>query len=259
MLETFIIFIIAAGSFVFLWMAWQHTQKKNSASTLIPYSALLQQKVAFYQALNDEQKAAFENRVKKFLNNIVITGVGTEVEDLDKVLIGASAIIPIFAFTDWEYTNLREVLLYPNTFDESFQQSGAGRNILGMVGSGTMNYTMILSKAAMREGFENKTGKSNTGIHEFVHLIDKTDGATDGVPEVLLQHQCVLPWLDLIHKNMKAIQANQSDIDPYACTNQQEFFAVAAEYFFERPHLMKEKHPELYEMLEKIFKQGEDV
>lgn len=57
-----------------------------------------------------------------------------------------------------------------------------------------------------------------------------------------------------MHKNIKEIRADKSDINPYATTNQQEFFAVAAEYFFERPQLMKEKHPELYEMLEKIFK-----
>lgn len=174
-------------------------------------------------------------------------------EDLDRVLIAAGAVIPIFHFTGWEYVNLREVLLYPETFSESFEQQGSGRNILGMVGSGVMNNTMILSKQALREGFSNTTDKSNTAVHEFVHLIDKTDGATDGIPEILLQHQYVVPWLKLMHEHIKEIKANQSDINPYAGTNQQEFFAVAATYFFERPQLMKDKHPELYKMLEKMF------
>ncbi|MCH5717300.1 M90 family metallopeptidase [Niabella hibiscisoli] len=217
------------------------------------YKDLLQQHVAFYQKLDEEQKEAFDTRVQHFLATTTITGAGTEVEDLDRVLIGASAIIPIFGFPDWEYVNLEEVLLYPETFSQSFEQQGSGRNILGMVGTGVMNNTMILSKHALREGFSNKTDKSNTAIHEFVHLIDKTDGATDGIPELLLKHQYVMPWLNLMHKNIKEIQADKSDINPYATTNQQEFFAVAAEYFFERPQLMKEKHPELYGMLEKMF------
>ncbi|WP_262503045.1 zinc-dependent peptidase [Polaribacter glomeratus] len=32
-----------------------------------------------------------------------------------------------------------------------------------------------------------------------------------------------------------------------------EFLAVAGEYFFERPKLIKKKHPELYRMLETCF------
>jgi Mlc titration factor MtfA (ptsG expression regulator) len=64
-----------------------------------------------------------------------------------------------------------------------------------------------------------------------------------------------MPWLDLIHKNIEAIQQNKSDINPYGATNKTEFLAVVSEYFFTQPGLLKEKHPELYEVLSKIFKQ----
>ncbi|MEO6202766.1 MAG: zinc-dependent peptidase, partial [Nitrospirales bacterium] len=46
-----------------------------------------------------------------------------------------------------------------------------------------------------------------------------------------------------------------SDINPYGLTNEAEFFAVVSEYFFETPVRMKQKHPELYSMLEQIFHQ----
>jgi Mlc titration factor MtfA (ptsG expression regulator) len=98
-----------------------------------------------------------------------------------------------------------------------------------------------------------KTDKNNTAIHEFVHLLDKTDGATDGVPEILLQHQYVLPWVEMIRRNIDSILKNKSDINPYAATNQAEFFAVVSEYFFERPDLLQSKHPDLYTMLSGIF------
>ena len=55
---------------------------------------------------------------------------------------------------------------------------------------------------------------------------------------------------------MEAINDNHSDIRKYGGTNQAEFFAVASEYFFERPDLLKSKHPELYEMLVKCFNQN---
>jgi Mlc titration factor MtfA (ptsG expression regulator) len=113
---------------------------------------------------------------------------------------------------------------------------------------------MILSQQALRESFSNKTGKSNVGIHEFVHLVDSTDGSFDGLPESVLQKKYVLPWLQLMHTEMKNIDSGKSDINPYALTNEAEFYAVVSEYFFSRPDLLKEKHPELYEGLERIFR-----
>jgi Mlc titration factor MtfA (ptsG expression regulator) len=122
-----------------------------------------------------------------------------------------------------------------------------------MVGEGAMNGTMILSKPALHQGFLNETDKNNTAIHEFVHLIDKTDGAIDGIPENLLGKQYILPWINLIAKEIEQINKGKSDINPYGATSQTEFFAVASEYFFERPQLLKSKHPELYVLLERIF------
>lgn len=254
MIIQFIIFLVAMVAFVYLGFSVLNKKKHSAAALPQNYKELLQEHVAFYQKLGAAEKAFFEKRVQHFLATTTITGAGTGVDDLDRVLIGASAVIPIFAFPDWEYVNLQEVLLYPETFSESFRQEGSGRNILGMVGSGVMNNTMILSRHALREGFSNKTDKSNTAIHEFVHLIDKTDGATDGIPEVLMQHQYVIPWVEQMRRNIQDIRANQSDINPYASTNPQEFLAVVAEYFFERPGLMRTRHPELYEMLEQMFK-----
>ncbi|WP_317131330.1 zinc-dependent peptidase [Polaribacter glomeratus] len=46
---------------------------------------------------------------------------------------------------------------------------------------------------------------------------------------------------------------NKSDIRNYGVTSEIEFLAVAGEYFFERPKLIKKKHPELYRMLETCF------
>ncbi len=219
------------------------------------YAAVLNGEVNFYQKLDKGSKDKFERLVHDFLHYVRIEGVGTEVSDLDRVLIASSAIIPIFGFPGWKYKNLTNVILYPDTFDNNFQFEGESRNIQGMVGSGYMNGQMLLSRAALIKGFSNVSGKENTAIHEFIHLLDKSDGDTDGIPENLMAHQYIIPWLKMMHQEMHRIKVGKSDINTYALTNESEFLAVAAEYFFEKPQKFRHMHPELYQMLSLIFVQ----
>jgi len=219
------------------------------------YTGLLGNEVDFYKKLTEENKRRFEKMVSEFLGYVRIEGVGTTVTDLDKVLIASSAVIPIFGFPGWKYNNLSNVILYPDTFDKDFQFEGGSRNIMGMVGSGYMNGQMLLSRAALVHGFSKSAGNENTAIHEFVHLLDKSDGATDGIPENLMAHEYTLPWFRLMHEEMQRIESGKSDINPYALTNEAEFFAVVSEYFFEKPEKLQQRHPQLYELLALIFEQ----
>ncbi|GGH16450.1 M90 family metallopeptidase [Mucilaginibacter phyllosphaerae] len=219
---------------------------------------LLIQHIEYYNKLSDTDKLYFEDRVEQFLDAVNIEGVGLELNDTDRMMVASSAVIPIFAFKDWTYRNVTNVLLYPNTFDKEFQfegNEGEGRNIMGMVGSGYMNGQMILSRNALVKGFSKNNGKENTGIHEFVHLLDKADGATDGIPEGFLPTEYIKPWISMMHQEIHKIEAGRSDIDVYATTNEAEFFAVVSEYFFEKPEQFQTKHPELYNMLSKTFGQ----
>ncbi|WP_053992862.1 zinc-dependent peptidase [Mangrovimonas sp. TPBH4] len=219
------------------------------------WHGLLLQHVEFYEDLPPKEQQRFQKRMMEFLSEVYLEGVQVELEELDKILIAASAVIPVFGFPEWHYTNLSGVLLYPDNFNEDFEfeDKKDNRIIAGVVGTGRLENQMILSKKALRHGFSKSSSKTNTGIHEFVHLIDKMDGVTDGVPERLIRHAYVIPWLKMIHKEMEAINNNKSDIRNYGGTNEAEFFAVASEYFFENPERMKKKHTELYKMLESCF------
>ena len=245
-------------AFVLYWLiASKNSKTRQWLEVKTPLESgkrtLLEQNVAYYNGLNDKEQLRFETRVQEFLLNHNVYGIKTELEDLDYLLVASSAIIPIFQFDNWRYTNIREVLIYPDTFNHNFETEGAGRRILGMVGTGYMNGVMILSKKALRDGFSNTSDKRNTAIHEFVHLIDKMDGYIDGVPEILLKQSYCIPWVNLIREKIEEMRLRKGDINPYGATNEAEFFAVVSEYFFERPKLLKSKHPELYALLEKIF------
>jgi Mlc titration factor MtfA (ptsG expression regulator) len=252
MILFFAVIVLVAGFFLL-------RKKKQSdidiRPILVNYKAILLKEVEFYQRLDDTDKNKFEALVHEFLNDVKIEGVGTSITDLDKVLIASSAIIPVFGFPEWKYKNLTNIILYPNTFDKDFQFEGENRSILGMVGSGYMNGQMILSRKALMKGFSKESGKENTAIHEFVHLLDKSDGIIDGIPEIFLDHEYAVPWLKMMHQEMHRIEAGKSDINPYALTNEAEFLAVASEYFFEKPEKFQHTHPELYAMLSKIFQQ----
>ncbi|WP_034058071.1 M90 family metallopeptidase [Lacinutrix jangbogonensis] len=216
---------------------------------------ILIKNVLFYKNLSTENQAVFRKRMMLFLSEINIDGVNTEIEELDKILIASSAVIPVFSFPNWSYNNLTGVIVYPDSFNENLQFSDKDTNkrILGIIGTGRFEKQMMLSKKAIRKAFNNKTDKHNTPVHEFVHLLDKMDGQIDGVPEFFIGKEYIEPWLELMHKEMEAINNDASDIRQYGGTSQAEFFAVASEYFFERPKLFKQKQPELYKMLSLCF------
>lgn len=217
------------------------------------YQEILLDYVRFYVNLEEEGKKIFEDKFKKILSAIKITGANAEVEDLDRVLIGAAAVIPVYHIPDWEYINLKEILLYPGNFNFDFEQQGYDRTVSGMVGSGPLQNILIISKWELRQGFINSNSTQNTAIHEFVHLIDKLDGTLDGVPELLLERKYVAHWQQLLQITMERIRLGGSDINPYGATSPVECFAVVAEYYFENPELFRNNHTELYEMMELIF------
>lgn len=218
------------------------------------YQDLMEENIAFYYNLSQSKKKQFEEKIKLFLGYVRIEGIDTEIEEIDRILIAASAVIPIFYFPSYKYFNLRSVLLYPGTFNkDEFLAGGFERNTLGMVGTGPMQGAMILSKQALHYGFKNKDQPHNTGIHEFVHLMDKEDGEVDGLPETLLPKDFHQKWIDLVDTNIHKIINGESDISSYATTKRGEFLAVVSEYFFNSPTLFKNNHPELFEILSVMY------
>lgn len=254
-MATLIFFIVLLLLIIIGFLAFSRKRKQQPIPS--DWHNDLLKNVAFYKKLTSEERVVFRKRMMAFLSEIYVESVQFELTNKDRMLVAASAVIPVFNFPEWHYNNLSTVLIYPDHFNENlgFAQTDTNKRIAGLIGTGRFENQMILSRKALYHGFSNATDKGNTAIHEFVHLLDKTDGMTDGIPERLLEHQYITPWLKLMHKEMEAINKDTSDIRAYGATNQAEFFAVASEYFFERPDLFKRKHPDLYQMLQRCFQQ----
>lgn len=253
---NYIIIIFSILILLLIFAIIKITKKRKNIETFPKnWHKLLIDNVSFYKDLDAQDQKKFQQRMMLFLSEVYIEGVKMELEELDKVLVAASAVIPVFGFEEWHYANLSSVLIYPDNFNDDlqFDPENKSRFISGLVGSGQFKNQMILSKKSLYAGFRNPKDGENTGIHEFVHLIDKMDGVADGVPERLLKQPYVIPWLKLIHNEMEAINNNKSDIRKYGGTNEAEFLAVVSEYFFERPVKFEKNHPELYKMLAECF------
>jgi hypothetical protein len=247
-----IIPLIAAGVLYFLLF---HNSRSSTIADRTSWHEALIKRVSFYQKLNEKEQKIFRQRMVAFLEETYVDSVGFELEELDEILVAASAVIPVFKFKEWRYNNLTGVVIYPDNFNEDlgYKNKDPNRMIGGLIGTGRFEKQMILSRKALHHGFMNDTDKLNTGIHEFVHLLDKIDGEVNGLPDAFLDKSFIIPWLHLMHQEMEAIRKDESDIRSYAATNQAEFFAVNSEYFFSRPKLMKRKHPEIYKMLDLCF------
>ncbi len=96
----------------------------------------------------------------------------------------------------------------------------------------------------------------NVVLHEFAHKMDMLDGVVDGTP--LMQDQASLDrWIAVCAAEMKLIRAGEggSLLDDYAATDPGEFFAVATEVFFDRSIELRNAKPELYEVLNRFYRQ----
>ncbi|WP_341901297.1 M90 family metallopeptidase [Fluviicola taffensis] len=210
---------------------------------------ILVQHVAFYNRLNPPKRTQFENRIHIFLLNVQIVGIDTEVTHLDRILIASGAIIPIFGFDSWHYSNLEVVEIHPDKFLIPNTQQYAN----GLVGWGAMEGRIKLSRKALAHGFYDTNDQKNVAIHEFVHVLDKQDGNIDGKLKKVMNEIDIMPWLQLINNKINHIHTGNSSIRKYGSTNHAEFLAVVSEFFFENPEKMKTEHPELYQTLDQFY------
>ncbi len=239
-------------------------RRRAALATPFPtaWRTLLLEHVAFYHGLDPAGQTRFEQAMQLFLARTRLTGIQTEVDDLTRVLTAAAAVIPVFGFPGWEYTTLHEVLLVPDAWPLETHSTRPGQQrqapqgaLLGSVQRFQTSQYMRLSRAALVQGFADAEDKHNVGVHEFAHLVDEADGQIDGVPGAGLPPALRPAWLAMMQRELAAIRAGHSDIDPYGGTSEAEFFAVVNEYFFERPEQLRERHPALFDLLAQALHQ----
>lgn len=238
-----------------MYVVWTRRDRRRRRLARGPFPGswreVLEREVAFYRALDEEERRRFEREVSYFLDEQTIVGPrGAAIEDELRVLVAASAVTLIFGRPGHHYPRLRDIVVYEGAFGEDYAVSERG-HILGMVHA---QGPILFSARSLRQGFRGENDGHNVGFHEFAHVLDFATGSTDGVPS-LMPWGAIRPWVDVMRQESAKVRARRSLLRQYAATNEAEFFAVATEMFFERGAQLKAKHPDLYELLRATYGQ----
>ena len=91
------------------------------------------------------------------------------------------------------------------------------------------------------------------GVHEFAHLVEREAREYGIPPEV--PWMAVRQWMRFVAKEVAHPSRHRARLDAYAYTNEHEFFAVLAEYFFTSPASLERRDPALYALMRDLFHQ----
>jgi len=116
---------------------------------------------------------------------------------------------------------------------------------------------VILSWDDVGKDAKNMTSGHNVVLHEFAHQLDFEGGSANGAP-LLRGRGSYQRWAEVLSSEYASLcQRNSSGLkdvmDNYGSCNPAEFFAVATEAFFEKPHILQQQHPELYDELREYY------
>ena len=214
------------------------------------------------EPLDEGEAARLRGLASGFLAEKSIEPVhGQRLDRVDTAVIAALACLPILALGLEAYARWRSVVVYPAGFvarEREVDEAGVEHEWEEeRSGESWFDGPVVLSledvEASGRgEGY-------NVVVHEMAHKLDTLDGDANGRPPL---HRGMDPkaWSrdfsaafeDL---NRRIGAGETPPIDEYAAEEPGEFFAVASEWFFERPGALDGAYPAVYGHLRDFYRQ----
>lgn len=216
-----------------------------------PWREILAERVPFYHELRDDERQRFEDKVKVF----VYTKTFGSPDDLpvtqEMRVVVAAAACRLTMNMSWEdYAQVRHVVLRAQRF-----ASDDGEPVAGLGG----RHVVTVSWPDLVRGLADPHDGYNIGYHEFAHALDGSDGDFNGEPPGPAS-DIYQVWTEVMANGRQAVtRALRDGVDPpidgYAATDDAEFFAVATEWFFERPRVLRGELPAVYDVLRRFYHQ----
>ena len=222
------------------------------------WEEILVEELPFYGQLATVDQEALKTRINDFLREKPFEGcAGFEVTDRVKMLVAAQAALLILHRQQPGYPTVSRVLIYPGAFRGRPSQSTEPDS--WRAGEAWQRDYVILAWDHVLSGLAGGEDGRNVVIHEFAHHLDREDGTFDGVPP-LPTLRLYRAWESTFDEEFERLKAEIREgrnplLDPYGATNRAEFFAVASEFFFERPRDLRRQHRALYELLVLFYRQ----
>ena len=204
----------------------------------------------FYQKLPRESQSKFEQKVNHFiLSKEFIPRNLDEVTDEMKALVAASAVQLTFGLPEISLQHFDKILLYPNDYYSTISRK---------YHKGEVNprlKTIVLSWHHFVEGFANPTDGLNLGLHEMAHAL-KLENLIQNDEYGFFRKKEFEKWQEIASSEITKIRDGRESIfRHYASVNEDEFFAVCMEVYFEQPLQLFEYHTALYKTLSNLLRQ----
>ena len=262
------VIIACLGLLLVLWLVgapWlaEHKRKKLRAQPFpAPWRAVLQQRVPYVRRLPANLQLQLKQHMQVFLAEKAFIGCnGLEITDEIRVTIAAQACLLILNRPSGYYPNLRQILVYPDSFvvqrDQVDHIGLAHQTREVLAGESWSQGQVILSWQDTLAGAAVVDDGQNVAIHEFAHQLDQESGSANGAPLRMRRAQRH-SWSKVMGTEFATLQARVTRGAPslfcdYGATNPGEFFAVISEVFFEQPAAMLDEHPALYRELSQFY------
>jgi Mlc titration factor MtfA (ptsG expression regulator) len=217
--------------------------------------AYLRDNVFLYGLLPEEDQERLRRRLPRFIAGKFWEGcAGQRITDEVRVTIAAHACLLLLGLDDdYDFDNCKSILVYPGGYLQVAEDDfGQAVNAGHMLGEAHHEGPVVLSWwHACWEG--RHRGRGNVVLHEFAHKLAEKGDRHSGVPP-LCDPSDAARWESVFadeyeHLVEDAERQRPTLLDPYGAKNGAEFFAVATECFFLRPRPMRQRHPQLYELL----------
>ena len=249
---------------MFGWFKNRRRKRLRSQPFPSTWLTIIKKNVPIYNRLPQADQEELQGHVQIFLDEKYFEGCGgLELTEEIKVTIAAQAcLLLLHRETDY-YPRLITILVYPHPYvAKSLEPIGGGVVQEGetvRLGEAWKSGVAVLSWDDVSRGASDLHDGHNVVLHEFAHLLYHEDGSADGAP--ILEHRShYVTWARVLSDEYDQLRRDtelgRTDVlDEYGATNPAEFFAVATECFFEKPIQLRRKHPQLYEELQRYYRQ----
>ncbi len=196
-------------------------------------------KIAFYQSLDQRNKAKFIFRVQEFIQDKEWKGFnGFEVNSEHRALISACAVVLTFGMRDFGLSHIKRIFIAPEIFYSRLFE----RDVKGL----TMPYAVYLSWEDCAKGIDVTDDAYNLCLHEFAHALDLAVKVDNADARYIALSNLWEEQSEGVFNKMNENENYNIFLREYAAVNKHEFFAVCVENFFERPKIFKENESQLY-------------
>lgn len=247
---------------------WLHGRRDRDAGPLPEeWEAICRRNVAHYARLDDEERARLASFIRGFLRKKNFEGCGgLELDDEIRITIACLAGMLVLGLPHDHYRNVQSILVYPRTVRTPERAPGSFEVLdrpvatgIPILGEAQLRGPVILVWDAVQRHARHPEAGHNVVYHEFAHKLDMLDGSADGTPPIGSRAD-MKRWVEVCERAFLELRervggGKRTFLDAYGATNEAEFFAVATEYFFDRPIEMEREETELYSLLRDFYNQ----